>query len=131
MVTLPKGDYPNYAELEADKDVPTYKNQSTYYPVKWTLTKYGAKVAEGNLAAIETYLNSLEGIYHVDSADGQKVFADIVGTYYLDWTWDFEVDDVKDTILGQIAAGTIDASAITGYKANETLSLYLEVTQVD
>lgn len=149
MVTLPAGSYPDYTVLVANETgAPTNRTEvlaDNYYPVKWTLAKNGNAIAvdvaevtganavgDGtynlngvNLQAIEDYLETLCGVYEVESND----FANIVGGYQLSWEWTFGDEDIKDTILGNIATGKIPAP--TGHCANETFSLYLEVTQVD
>lgn len=95
-----------------------------YYPVKYTLTKNDAKVAEGNLAAIETYLegNSATTEYAANQATA------INDTYVLTWAWAIDGNDKADTLLGNIAAGK---ATVTGASTSIAYKLTVTATQID
>lgn len=101
-----------------------YDLAADYYPVVWTLKQDGADVVSGNLEDIEAELTSMSKKYEVESGD----FADLVGTWTLDWAWDFSVNDKADTTLGQVAAGVDTA---TGAVLDETFGFSITVTQLD
>ncbi|MCH5304223.1 MAG: hypothetical protein J1E41_05115 [Ruminococcus sp.] len=95
-----------------------------YYPVKFTLKKgTTALVTDGTLAEVKEELDELE----LDYAAGTTL--DTTDKITLTWKWAFNGDDAKDTKLGNIAAGTEEAtskdSINTAFKATVT------VTQVD
>ena len=153
MVTLPKNDehgtpisYKDYTNATSDT---VFTLDADYQPVKWTLKKGAAVVQDDgvplenvNLQAIDTYLEDhLDGHYDVDGGE----FANIVGTYTLTWTWDFEYGNTSDpnyaaklalinkadTYLGNLAAGTAGIVTPDGYVANESFTLTVIVEQVD
>lgn len=139
MVTLTAGDdYEDYTTVDASGNPGTFDLAQNYYPVKWTLQKKAPGAGDFtnvdgcvgvNLAAINTYLESLNGRYEVDAEGVEKKFSDIIGEYKLTWTWSLTGNDAADTLLGQIAAGV--ATAPAGHVGNETFSLKITVEQVD
>ena len=98
-----------------DDDDPDYTVAKDYYPVIFTVKKNGAEVAQGNVAAIQTYFNGLSHKYEANEMDAA------VGTYVLTWAWAFEntvaapdLVDVLDTYLGnQAAAGALADMEVT------------------
>ena len=120
----------------------TYDLANDYYPVVYTLkfvadttngTGADATLATGNLDAIITKINTLNGDYAVASAD----WTNILGTYTITWAWDFDAagagtNDKADTTLGNLAAGLADSTVAT---ADYNLDIHFEIditaTQID
>ena len=102
----------------------TYTVANNYYPVIFTVKKDGTQVAQGNVAAIQTYFNGLSHVYEANEMDAA------VGTYVLTWAWAFQNTvaapdqvDVLDTYLGnQAAAGAL---------ADMEVTFTCTVTQID
>lgn len=105
-IKLVAGDYTDYTKpsgYETD-GTPKYDNKfnvaTDYYPVVFTLKKDGTQVAQGNVAAIQTYLSTLNTTYEANSD-----LAGAAGKYQLTWAWDFDDNgagtyDKADTYLG-------------------------------
>lgn len=145
MVTLPKGDdYADWTTLTpAGTPAGTFDVATAYNPVKWTLEKNGAPVlTDVNLATVENYFHSISKDYDVEAAAGSGNFADVIGTYTLTWTWDFEYDNnldpeyaaklalinKMDTYIANVMASVqTDANVVL----NETFKFNITVTQVD
>lgn len=117
------------------KDI-TYKaneSDTPYNPVVFTLKNgTGDVLATGTLATIKTYLEGLSKVYDTNT-DLAKISTNTDGTYKLTWAWDFDdngagTNDVKDTALGNIAAGTVtNAHSNT----DTSFSINITATQVD
>lgn len=97
-----------------------------YYPVVFTLTRGGTEVAKGNLAAIDTYFETL-------TASSTKIPANTVldDTYVLTWAWEFgdPANNKMDTTLGNLAAETITTT--NPYSLNLEYALTITVEQID
>ncbi len=102
-------------------------NTTDYTPVVFTLKKNGAQVAQGTLTDIKTYL---EGATISKNYEANTNLDNTFGDYELTWAWAFGTGDtdVKDTYLGNVAAGTI-----TDDKVSTTIDfdLAITVTQID
>lgn len=112
--------------------IDTFDQNGDYYPVVYTLTKNGAEVKKGNLAAIEEYVEAFTKDYKAGSAAGS--LADINGTYVLSWAWDFGAEgtnDKADTLLGNLAAGTVTGVNNDKYNLNTDFSITITATQID
>lgn len=120
-----------------------------YYPVVYTLKQNGTQVAQGNLAAIKTYLegNTVSKTY----APGTDL-STTLDAFTLEWEWDFDDNtagtyDKEDTLLGNLAAdGTIAAKTDnsgadpivwagltdgTDFNLDSDITIGITVTQVD
>lgn len=119
----------------------TFDNAAPYYPVKFTLTqtnKNGTNTLESGvtLAEAAAALNALDMRY-----DANTDLAQEVGTLNLTWEWDFDANgagtyDKQDTLLGDLAAGTTLAPAVTltegtDYNLTENIKIDITVTQID
>lgn len=130
-VFLNAGTYPDMTTaVTGDNFTPT----ADYYPIKYTLTNAAGTVAEGNLAAITTALTALNATVYSAGTDLAKV----LGTYKLTWAWDFDgagagTNDKADTLLGDLAAGTVTEAAVDAdnYNLGTELAFTITVTQVD
>lgn len=148
-VFLAAGTYANLTD--GDNATATFDLANAYYPVVYTLADgKGTKLAEGNLAAIETYLEALSGKYapNTDLATtlGTNTNKSADGTYTLTWAWAFDdnngANDPADTLLGSLAANpNIEAkSGATGFVAltdgtdfnlDTSVKVEIRVTQID
>ncbi len=101
-VFLLKGKYTN--DTTADP-TDSYSLDADYYPVLFTLTKDGTKkVEDGTLQDVIDYFqddtNGLNGQYDPGANLGTTF-----GEFEISWKWTFDgVDDIADTILGNLAA---------------------------
>lgn len=123
---------PNMTTGNDDQD--TFNNAADYYPIKYTLKKDNTDVKTGTLSEIEAYL---EGQTVSQTYDAGTDLSTAFGTYTLTWEWDFDdsgkgTNDKQDTLLGDIAAGTITTlTAGTDYNLNTDVKISITVTQVD
>ncbi|MBQ9715165.1 MAG: hypothetical protein IJV77_02000, partial [Clostridia bacterium] len=85
----------------------------------------GATTASSGTGSIDGYTAGAPSIYTTSYAPNTKVpdYADDNTNFLIDWTWASNVDDVKDTALGDAAA--------TGTPATINFALQIDVTQVD
>lgn len=119
----------------------TFDNTDPYYPVKFTLTQtIGATTTE--LAKDVTLQETADALDALDKRyDANTDLAAEIGTLNLTWEWDFDADgagtyDKHDTLLGDLAAGTALAPAVTladgtDYNLTENIEIKVTVTQVD
>ncbi|MGM9682518.1 MAG: hypothetical protein ACI3XQ_02870 [Eubacteriales bacterium] len=104
-------------------------DDADYTPVVFTLKKKGVvtPVAQGTLTDIKNYL---EGATISKDYAAKTDLSTTFGEYELTWAWAFGTGDtdVKDTYLGNVAAGTI-----TDDKVSTTIDfdLAITVTQID
>jgi len=138
-VFLKAGTYKDVTTSEAADD---FNFAEDYYPVKYTLKKNGTPVtgAENvNLSTLKSVLNS----YSFDVKSNTDL-ATAIGTYTIEWTWDYGTEstagnivinpnDQKDTVLGDLAAGTYpDALTVgTDYNLSTGLNVKIAVEQID
>lgn len=117
------------------KDI-TYKASDTdtaYNPVVFTLKNgTGDVLSTGTLATIEAYLEGLSKVYDTNT-NLANISANTDGTYKLTWAWDFDdngngTNDVKDTALGNIAAGTVTNSYSN---VDTSFAITITATQID
>jgi len=122
-IFLGEGTYTNDTTGESGD---TYDFTGDYYPVVYTLTKDGGTVASGNLAAIKAYFDA-------QTLVSTKIAANTTldATYVLTWAWEFgdPANNLKDTTLGNLAAGT--ASTTNDYNLDLTYALEIIIEQVD
>lgn len=118
-----------------------------YKPVKWTLKKDGAAVTgcEGvSLTAINAYFAqqaTAGSLTYAPKTDLSSATG--FGNYVLTWEWDFgsTANDKKDTVLGDLAAGTPavkkgaelneDLVKGTDYQTDISVKVTINVAQVD
>ena len=127
-IFLKKGTYFDGTTGKAD-DKYTFSD-ADYYPVVFTLKENGdsAPAVTGKLSDIEAYINSLtfSASPNVD-----------IGYYFdLTWEWDFgdAANNMKDTTLGNLAAGTAEDTTLvsgTDYNLEIDYELIVTVEQVD
>lgn len=124
-IFLGEGNYLNDTTGGNNTDIYTVGAEG-YYPVVFTLTRGGTEVAKGNLAAIDSYFATL-------TTNSTKIPANTVlnDTYVLTWEWDFgdPANNLKDTTLGNIAAGT--TATANDHSVNLAYALEITVEQVD
>ena len=138
-IMLEKGTYTDYTRpSDANADgTPIYGNTfdlaDNYYPVVFTLTKDGAVVAQGNVAAIQAYLAPLNTRYDTNEGMGA-----INGEYVLTWEWAFDAannpnglptNDKADTYLGNAAVGA--PFSTDGATTEMDVTFTITVTQVN
>lgn len=126
-VFLKNGTYRDYTTADANKSFTLTEN---YTPVVFTLKNGTNVVATGTLADINTKLNELSGNYTPNTN-----LTDKLGTYTLSWTWAFEdaatTNNAADTLLGNLAAGTVTDVDTNNYSTNIDFALTATVTQID
>lgn len=129
VVKLAAGDHLDYTTALDTTD--KFNLAKEYIPVKWTLTKDGNAVYDGetklenvSLETINSYFNNttsgLSGDYNVEEQEGLRNFDDVTGEYVLTWTWPFSQNDKADTFLGN--EPTLQ---------KETFTLRICATQID
>lgn len=102
---------------------------NTYEPIKWTLTKFDGVstdtlVSDGSYAELFTAINELSDNYEPGTDLSAKY-----GEYTITWDWTFSTDnvnDIKDTYLGNVAAGFGSGTVPT-----IDFNLDITVTQID
>lgn len=94
-----------------------------YTPVVFTLKQGNTQLAQGTLAEIEQYFEQESAVYAPNTDLGTEL-----GTYTLSWAWAFNGNDVADTYLGNVAAGTVTNNAV---KTDINFDFTIRVTQVD
>lgn len=111
-------------------DLVLTKGSETYSPIKWSLSKNGTPVStmqNKTLTDIVDYLNAAE----IDETIQPN--ASVAAEYVLTWTWAFnntaasgitDLDgNAADTILGQLAVGTVDGYTKTDVAFGVTVSV--------
>lgn len=123
-VLLPNGTYDDLTTADTtDEFTVAVTDKEGYFPVVYTLTHNGTSIASGDLAAIQTALESITTEYDPSSTN-----AELNEVYKLTWAWEFEGNEQADTYLGNVAAETIDDdTASTEIKFGVKVS----VTQID
>lgn len=123
-VFLLNGTYP---DMTTTSDSDEFTLNTPYYPIKYTLTKQDGTTVEGNLETIVGELNNKKEIYKA----GENLSGSL-GNFTLTWEWAFEQDqDQADTLLGDLAAGTVTGIDAANYNLNTNIELTVSVTQVD
>ena len=126
-------------ETDGVKSYATFNLAKDYYPVVFTLKQTKAagatvnvELATGNLATIKAFLD--------DYSDGpDNIYApntDLGAEFELTWEWAFGTNDAADTLLGNLAAGTLPtyvtaAHTPADYSLNIAYDLTITVTQID
>lgn len=116
-----KTGYPDYTVSPAG----TFDLDADYYPVKFTLKKGTATLVDKkSLADVATALSgtSVSKTYTVSSTT-------IADTYTLSWEWAASDNDKADTLLGNIAAGTVTGVDAADYSLTVGFTLKIEATQ--
>ena len=128
-----------YEDLTTGNPDDQYVLAQDYYPVKYTLWDLDKatdnKIVDGGtLAQLSTALTNLSNT----KIDANTNLTDTYGNYEITWTWDFEVNDKADTILGDLAAGTpvaglngVELVDGTDYNLNTGLKISITVTQIN
>ena len=131
-IFLKKTETTPYPDMTTGDESDTFNLEADYYPVTFTLTqtKNGTTTAlaeDKQLSEIKTTLQGLSKRY-----DANKNLANEVGTLNLTWEWAFEQgQDQADTLLGDLAAGTVTGIDAANYNLNTNIELTVSVTQVD
>ena len=141
-VFLKANDYKDYTKAPYTGN---FTVGNDYYPVKFTLKQNGTQVAQGNLDAIKSYLDSKTDKTYAPNTNLANEF----GTYTLSWEWDFDdngagTNDKADTLLGNLAADASTYKVGGKYSNNSFIDiedndfstdigfdLTLTVTQID
>lgn len=127
-VVLKAGTY--YNECTADTG-DTFTLDEDYYPVRFTLTQtssatgvLGAPIT-GTLAEIKAWVDA-----NYNTTANYDPNTDLAATFELSWEWVYEGgNDLADTVLGNLAAGTSENSAkVAGTDYNLTIHYDLTVT---
>lgn len=125
-VKLAAGTYTN-------TDGATVTLNDEYTPVVFTLSNGSeSPLATGTLEQIANYLSR----YTVDYAPGTDLST--TPTYTLSWKWNFDGNDVADTILGDLAAGVSGIKKgespikqVDDYSTEVSYKLTITATQID
>lgn len=146
-VFLKDGEYLDWTTGNSTTDKFTIGN--IYYPIVYTLKNgAGDKLAEGNLATIEKYLEETLSGNYAPNTDLSKLNAKTDGTYVLSWAWayqgaqtlndsDFtkEQVDQADTLLGNLAANStvfgVGLTVDVDYSLNVNIEFEIIITQID
>lgn len=125
-IYLTEGEYLNDTTGGSATDTYDFTGEGDYYPVVFTLTKDGTEVASGNLAAIKEYFDDA-----TDDSTNIPAKTVLDTTYVLTWKWEFgdSANNLKDTTLGNLAAGTTTTTNAFSY--NLEYNLEITVAQVD
>ena len=124
---LKKGTYPDLTTAAANDN---FTLEEDYHPIVFTLKQNGdAKVTDGTLADVVTCLQSISKNYAPNTN-----LSTLLGTYTLSWKWAFEGNDQADTLLGNLAAGTVSdigVDPMTHYSTHIAFHLVATITQID
>ena len=125
-VFLKAGTYP---DMTTDDPGDTFTLNADYHPIKYTLSKGSDKILNGGTmkdlkSALATAVNSNIG--------SNLELADTLGEYSITWEWAFEQgQDQADTLLGDLAAGTVNGIDAANYNLNTNIEFTVSVTQID
>jgi len=125
-VFLKAGTYP---DMTTDDPGDTFTLNADYHPIKYTLSKGSDKILNGGTmkdlkSALATAVNSNIG--------SNMELADTLGEYSITWEWAFEQgQDQADTLLGDLAAGTVNGIDAANYNLNTNIEFTVSVTQID
>lgn len=125
-VFLKAGTYPDMTTGDPDD---TFTLNADYHPIKYTLSKGSDKILNGGTmkdlkSALATAVNSNIG--------SNIELADTLGEYSITWEWAFEQgQDQADTLLGDLAAGTVNGIDAANYNLNTNIEFTVSVTQID
>ena len=116
-----------------------YDGTTEYCPIVFTIdTKtYGTDVTDATnkyatVAELETAIKTAIAGYSKEYAPNTALTGVGADALAISWAWDFDVDDAKDTILGDKAAGIAqDGSAMTATPATISITVKTTVTQID
>ena len=132
-VLLPAGTYTDYTHLGEDgKYSDTFTLDEDYMPVilHLTINLGGREIAlQGHLTEIEAQLNSIgngDGLEATLEANQEIPEGSSVA---LSWEWPFEQNDAADTLLGNVAAGKVEAPA--GCVTEIAYNFVASATQID
>jgi len=122
-IYLGVGDYDNDT---TGADDGTYNVATPYYPVVFTLTRGGSPVATGNLAAIKAYFDGL-----TSTNTNVPANTPLNDVFVLTWAWEFgdSANNLKDTTLGNLAAGT--TTTTNEYSLDLEYALAITVEQIN
>lgn len=115
-----------YRDYTTADETKTFDLADKYTPVVFTLKKGDAEVAKGTLADINAKLGELSGNYAPNTN-----LSTVLGDYTLSWAWAFEGNNQADTLLGNLAAGTVANAAEIDYSTDISFTLNATVTQID
>lgn len=128
-VFLKKG---TYTDLTTEDTADTFTLNDDYYPVKWTLKKTVNNTTEILVDAqkLSDVVEAFAAYTTTNEFVAPNSTLDVIFT--LDWAWDFESsNDAADTLLGQLAVGTVDGVNTENYCVNIGYKLDVTVTQVN
>ncbi|MBO7548611.1 MAG: hypothetical protein J6T77_01460, partial [Clostridia bacterium] len=109
------GSYGYYEVFELEED---------YYPIVYTLKEGETVLKSGTLKDIVDFVTNFSAT--ADYAPGTKFDTE----FTLTWEWPFESgNDEADTLLGNIAAGVVEAPE--GANTTINFALTITVTQID
>lgn len=116
-----------------------YDGTTEYCPIVFTINgaTYGtndtaATNKSASVAALETAIKTAIAGYSKEYAPNTPLTGKDADALAISWAWAFEVDDAKDTILGDKAAGiAADGSAMAKTPATISITVVTTVTQID
>ncbi len=125
-IFLKAGTYPDMTTGDPND---TFTLNADYHPIKYTLVKGSEKILDGG--TMEGLKSALATA--VNSEIGSNIeLADSLGEYSITWEWAFEQgQDKADTLLGDLAAGTVTDIAAENYNLNTNIEFTVTVTQID
>lgn len=111
----------------------TFTLDNPYVPVRFNITKDGSPVKTSiDLTELNSYFEGLSTEY-INAKTDLNTF----GTYTITWEWEYSVNDMADTLLGNLAANKamVDAEKTltdqNDYNLETGLQIQITVTQVD
>lgn len=127
-----------YQDMTGTQATGSFDLGGSYAPITWTLKNKttGSVLVSGTIDAINTYLAA-----NPQDFDAGTNLANAFGGYALSWEWGYSVNDMADTVLGDLAAnGPIPQKYVeeewtdiepSDYSLNVDVTVTITVTQVD
>lgn len=106
--------------------------ENDYYPVKWTLKKDNVAVTGAENVTLAEVVEVINALDDSDQSVAPSAALHAAGNYTLSWEWAFSQNDANDTLLGQIAQGTVSATEGTynGSSVSVDFSITISVEQI-
>lgn len=128
-----------YEATAFDLDNWTLYDDTEYCPIVFTINgvTYGTNDTDAanksaNVAALETAIKDAIADYEMEYAPNTALTGEGADALAISWAWDFDVDDEKDTILGDKAAGIAEnGSSMAKTPARISITVKTTVTQID
>ena len=122
-----------YSDLTTESTTDTFTLQDDYYPIKWTLQMIDNQDITTTVVDGEK-LSDIIAYFTTFTSQNTNVApnTNLATTFILDWEWsDFENNNAADTLLGQLALGTVNGVNSENYCTDIAYTLNVTVEQVD